>query len=324
MTETPNHPWKSFLADFENYLNQESFESDAENLFHPIRYMMSLGGKRVRPVLSLMSYQLFGDDTPSVLPSAMGIELFHNFTLIHDDIMDEAEIRRGKPSVVHKYGISTAILSGDMMMILANQYLQKGNQTNQHKVMELFNTTGQEVCEGQQFDMDFEQKENVSIAEYMRMIELKTAKLLAASCGIGGLRAGASEKDSQAIYDFGLELGLAFQIQDDFLDVYADQSKFGKKIGGDIVQGKKTFLMLTAQNSSKGDRLNEALQLQDPEEKVSQVRAIYDQLEMKTLCQQEISKHHDRARASLDSIDATNERKAPLHSVMQELLIRET
>lgn len=285
---------------------------------------MNMGGKRVRPAICLMAYHLFQDDYGSILPTAMAVEVFHNFTLVHDDIMDEAALRRGKPTVEKKFGLPAAILSGDMMLIRAYQYLNKGNQENQTHIVNCFNQTAQEVCEGQQLDMDFEKKNDVSLKDYKYMIQQKTSVLLAASAKMGALRAGASTNEANQVYECVKELGLAFQLQDDFLDVFADKSKFGKKVGGDIIQKKKTFLMLSALRSSRGKELQEIYdQGYSEAEIVAQVKAIYGDLAIDQKTKNEIALHHNKAKALLNALSVPEERKKAIQSLMDYLLLRD-
>lgn len=318
--------WKLYLKAFEAFLAKEKFagEPRAENLYQPISYTMGMGGKRVRPAICLMAYHLFKDDYGSILPTAMAIEVFHNFTLVHDDVMDQADVRRGKPTVEKKYGLSAAILSGDMMLIRAYQYLSQGNQHKQVSVTECFSQTAQEVCEGQQLDMDFEKLSNVSLADYKHMITQKTSVLLAASAKIGALRADASPEDAQSVYEFGKELGIAFQLQDDLLDVYADDTKFGKKVGGDIIQKKKTFLMLSALQSDQASKI-ESIYENNKDEKdiVEKVKEIYAQLGIAEKTKAEIKQHHNRANELLQSISVRPERKKAIQSLVDYLLLRD-
>ena len=234
------------LEMFESHLAQTDTPAEPELLYNPIVYSMSNGGKRLRPTLLLAAYNIFADDMSKALPAATAIEMFHNFTLLHDDIMDNAAVRRGRPSVFAKWGANVAILSGDAMLIVAYSHLQKCAKEVLPQIFDLFNTMALQVCEGQQYDMDFESRQKVSVVDYMNMIELKTSALLAGAVSIGAVLGGASEEDCRKLNRFALELGLAFQLQDDLLDSYGDESELGKKIGGDILEGKKTFLMMQA------------------------------------------------------------------------------
>ena len=232
---------------FQKYISDNQFSDTPTELYDPVNYILSLGGKRLRPILLLMAYNLFKTDVEKALPAAFSVEVFHNFSLMHDDIMDKAPLRRGKPAVHIKYNESTGILSGDVMLIYAFKYLMKlEDQNSLLEIIKLFNQIAIDVCEGQQFDMNFENRTEVTIDEYINMIGLKTAALLAGAMKMGALIAGASDKDAQLLYDFGKNVGIAFQLQDDILDTFGDPEKFGKKVGGDIAQNKKTYLALRA------------------------------------------------------------------------------
>ncbi|PLX19439.1 MAG: isoprenyl synthetase, partial [Marinilabiliales bacterium] len=247
-------------------ISNEKIGREPFSLYDPIKYTLESGGKRIRPVLVLMTCNLFSDKIEHALRPAIGLEIFHNFTLLHDDIMDHADIRRGNPTVHKKWNENAAILSGDAMFIKAYEYFLDCQSTNFREILKIFNSTALEVCEGQQYDMEFEEKAIVTEAEYLRMIELKTSVLLAAALKIGALLGGANEKDADLLYQFGLNIGLAFQLQDDYLDVYGDVKVFGKKIGGDIVANKKTFMLIKAQEMARGEikeQLNQLLNEQD-------------------------------------------------------------
>lgn len=291
--------------------------TEPKNLYEPIGYTLSMGGKRIRPVMLLLACNLFTDDIGKALPAALAIEVFHNFTLLHDDIMDKADMRRNSPSVHKKYNENIAILSGDAMSIMAYNYLQKCETQNLGSIIGLFSQTALEVCEGQQFDMDFESRTDVSIPEYLNMIRLKTAVLLACSLKIGALAANASEQMADLLYVFGLNLGIAFQLQDDLLDVFADQEKFGKKIGGDIVSNKKTFLLLKALELSDDPTKKELLEWIgkkefDVQEKIEAVRLIYTKLNIKEITQICIEDFYQSAINVWTEIDLANETKAEL------------
>lgn len=290
---------------------------EAERLYAPVRYILSLGGKRLRPLVTLMSCNVFSDRAEEALMPAVGLEIFHNFTLVHDDIMDNAPVRRKSPTVHEKWNANQAILSGDVMAFIANEYMAATPPATFHKVFKLYNRTAVEVCIGQQMDMDFEKRQYVSRDEYLRMIELKTAVLLAACMKCGAIIGGASDRDSDLMYQFGRNLGLAFQIQDDILDVYGDPALFGKKIGGDIVENKKTFLLIKALELSKGDtgqRLNALLGSPetDPEVKIRAVTAIYDELGVKEISENLAAEFINKAFGYYESVSATTERKEPL------------
>jgi geranylgeranyl diphosphate synthase, type II len=299
-------------------------------LYEPIEYVLSLGGKRLRPALVLMACDLFGGDTGKAISPALGIEVFHNFTLLHDDIMDNAPLRRSSPTVHEKWNPNIAILSGDAMFVRSWQLMMQVDDAVLREVLSIFSRSAIEVCEGQQMDMNFEQRTDVTIEEYERMIELKTAVLLAASLKIGALVGGASAADSEKIYDFGRNMGVAFQLQDDILDVYGEKEKFGKKVGGDIVSNKKTFLLLKAMELAEGE-MQEALGfLTGPdsitlpsEEKVSAVTGIYDALDIKMLASQEVKRYFDEALHSLNALSVPEERKQVMRSFADGLMNRQ-
>ncbi len=281
----------SYKEAFEGYLESELRIERPENLYRPVHYIMQLGGKRLRPVLLLTAARAYGGKVEDALPAALAIELFHNFTLMHDDIMDKAEQRRGKPSVHAKWDVNTAILSGDVTLILAYEYLQAYPAALFLELSRLFNTTARYVCEGQQWDMDFETLQNIELDDYLLMIKNKTAVLLAASLQMGVMIAGASTVEQKKIYDFGIRLGLAFQLQDDYLDTFGDTETFGKKIGGDILENKKTILyVLAMQYAAEPDKekLRELYFRQQnlsEKDKIKQVRDIFirSQADQKTL-----------------------------------------
>ena len=312
---------------FENYLAQIQFPEEPEQLYKPILYSMSGGGKRIRPTLLLLACEAFGGDVQQALPAAAAVEMFHNFTLLHDDIMDNAEVRRGKPSVYASWGNNVAILSGDAMMICSYRLLSKVPSEKLASIMEIFTTTALQVCEGQQYDMDFESRQKVSVVEYMHMIELKTSVLLAGAAAIGAVLGDASEEDCRQIYRYALELGLAFQLQDDLLDSYGTQEELGKRIGGDILEGKKTCLMLNAMSrATEEDRevlrstyLDASL---SEDEKIARVKAIYDKYDIPHLINQQISLRFDRALSILDSLAIPKERTEHLRVFAQNLMGR--
>ena len=312
---------------FENYLAQIQFPEEPEQLYKPILYSMSGGGKRIRPTLLMLVCEAFGGDVQQALPAAAAVEMFHNFTLLHDDIMDNAEVRRGKPSVYASWGNNVAILSGDAMMICSYRLLSKVPSEKLASIMEIFTTTALQVCEGQQYDMDFESRQKVSVVEYMHMIELKTSVLLAGAAAIGAVLGDASEEDCRQIYRYALELGLAFQLQDDLLDSYGTQEELGKRIGGDILEGKKTCLMLNAMSrATEEDRevlrstyLDASL---SEDEKIARVKAIYDKYDIPHLINQQISLRFDRALSILDSLAIPKERTEHLRVFAQNLMGR--
>jgi geranylgeranyl diphosphate synthase type II len=296
------------------------------NLYAPITYIMNLGGKRLRPALVLIAADLFGGDVIEALPAALAVETFHNFTLIHDDIMDNAPLRRGKQTVHEKWGVNNAILSGDVMMVEANKQLAKVDSQVLKAVLNTFNYTAQGVCEGQQLDMEFETREDVSISEYIDMIRLKTAVLVGGAMKLGAIVANASQEHAELIYHFGESLGIAFQLQDDILDVYGDPEKFGKQVGGDIISNKKTFLLLSLQkllNDADQDKLANEL-LNQTDTKVKNVTELYNQYSIKELATTEMQYHLNKAFDALNKIDIPAERKQALTQLANELMNRES
>jgi len=298
-----------------------------ERLYEPIRYVLSIGGKRLRPVICLMACEMFEGDINIALKPALSLEVFHNFTLLHDDIMDKAEKRRNMDCVHIKWNENVAILSGDAMQIFSYELLKEMPEKFLRKSIDLFTKTAMEVCEGQQYDMDFETKSNVLESEYLEMIRLKTAVLLAASLKMGAIIAGSSEKDSDLIYEFGINIGMAFQLQDDLLDVYGNCETFGKNIGGDIVTNKKTLLLIKALKNSDPETKKELENWIDkkefrPEDKIKAVRAIFDKTNVKTLCQNEMECHLDKALKSIESISISENRKQSLIKLATDLMNR--
>ncbi len=317
---------KAYKKEFLAFLNVSVINKEPENLYAPITYILNLGGKRLRPILTLMACNAFKTDYKKALPAALAVEVFHNFTLVHDDIMDHANTRRGKKTVHTKWNINTGILSGDAMLLLANQLFETYDVEVFKKLMILFNKTGIEVCEGQQHDMDFEERDDVSIHEYIEMIRQKTSVLLGSALRTGAIIAGASESDKDAIYDFGLHIGLAFQIQDDILDLYADPEKFGKQVGGDVIANKKTILHLTAINKATKEQLEIVKQLQNEENielKIRRTRELFDHLNAKEDCQERMNSHYKLAKEAMDKISTSTENKAPLLALASYLMERE-
>lgn len=310
-------------------LSKQAFNAKPAELYDPIVYTLGLGGKRLRPVLSLMACNLFGGDYKDALNTAIGIELFHNFTLLHDDIMDDAPLRRGKETVFRKWDTNVAILSGDAMFVKAYQYICKTPHAALPGVLDVFNQTALEVCEGQQYDMNFETRGDVSIPEYIQMIAFKTAVLLGAALQVGAMIAEASKEDAASIYEFGLNLGIAFQIQDDILDVFGQQEKVGKQKGGDILTNKKTFLYLKALERAEGaskEKLQHYFSTKDfdPQEKLNQVIAIYNELEIKEHSESEKALYYNKALTALENITISSEAKKPLLEFAQALMTRES
>lgn len=319
------HSFNELLDQFSDFFSTQKFPEQPSALYDPCEYFLGIGGKRIRPVCCLMGNELFGELHHDVWNVAMAIELFHNFTLIHDDIMDRSDLRRGKVTVHKKYGEETAVLSGDVMLIIAYTYLNKIDTSLLHDTMTLFNKTATEVCEGQQFDMDFEKRTDVQLSEYIEMITLKTSVLLAASLSMGAFLAGASIESCEKIYEFGKNLGIGFQVQDDFLDAYGNPDKFGKVLGGDIRRNKKTFLMLYAlehANSSQKEALDKLLE-KDSEDKVTKVLDIFEQVGVRQWALDLKQQYSDKALQALSEIDVIEERKQPLKDLTFQLLSRD-
>jgi geranylgeranyl diphosphate synthase, type II len=304
-----------------------NFDKEPKNLYQPIDYTLSLGGKRLRPVLTLMACDMLnGDVAKAILPS-IGIEIFHNFTLLHDDIMDNAPIRRGKASVFRKWNNNIAILSGDTMFALAYQQVSQVDPSVLPEILEVFSKTAIEICEGQQLDMDFEERNDVTIPEYMEMIRLKTAVLLATSLKTGAIIAGASQKTKDNLYTCGLNLGMAFQLMDDYLDTFADQEKFGKEIGGDIKEGKKTFLYLKALEIASPEQKEKLFKLyntfaEDAAEKYRGVVALFEDIGIKSIMQQDVVEYSEKALQILSGIEIEENRKSLIRKVILQLTSR--
>ncbi|MEX0287806.1 MAG: polyprenyl synthetase family protein [Flavobacteriaceae bacterium] len=318
-----------YVNEFNTYLEKHNKSKSPQQLYDPITYILGLGGKRLRPALVLMSTALFGKDHREALNAAMAIEVFHNFSLVHDDIMDEAPLRRGEETVHKKWDINTGILSGDAMLISAYQYLENYDDTTFKSITQLFSKTALEVCEGQQYDMDFESREDVTIQEYVKMIEFKTAVLLGAAMKMGAIIAGASSRDQDLLYDFGKHLGIAFQIQDDYLDAFGNPDTFGKQNGGDIIENKKTFLYLKTKELCSSDELKElehlfSIKPTDPSAKIRIVKGLFEESGAAELSKKEIESYTQSAFKNLDEAEALNERKAVLRRFGEELIHRES
>jgi geranylgeranyl diphosphate synthase type II len=308
-------------------ISEIRYPSEPSALYNPICYLLSLKGKKLRPALTLLACNLWQDDVKPALEPALAWEIFHNFTLMHDDVMDKADLRRGMPTVHKKWNENTAILSGDAMLIVSYMFMTKANTKNSHKILELFSKTALEICEGQQYDMDFEQRENVSEAEYLKMIELKTAVMLGACLKTGALIAGADAENADALYSFGLNLGMAFQIKDDLLDVYGNPDTFGKKIGGDILCNKKTWLLINALNSAQGADLRELKQWLatsgNDNEKIAAVRAIYDKIGLKEKTNASVVGYYKKSEDFLNKVNVEEGKKEILYNLANELTQRE-
>ncbi|MDA3954548.1 MAG: polyprenyl synthetase family protein [Bacteroidales bacterium] len=311
-----------------DFISKDNIGREPFSLYDPINYTLKSGGKRIRPVLVLMACNLFSDDIENAIKPAIGLEIFHNFTLLHDDIMDHAEIRRGNPTVHKKWNENTAILSGDAMFIKAYEYFLDCESPNFKEILKVFNITALEVCEGQQYDMEFEERDNVTEQEYLRMIELKTSVLLAAALKIGALIGGANVKDANLLYEFGRNIGLAFQLQDDFLDVYGDTEVFGKQIGGDIAANKKTFMLIKAQELAQGNnktQLNDLLRSKDisREKKVKAVTEVYNSLQIKEIVQKKIQELNKKALDYLNKVSVLEDKKSELKKLASKLITRD-
>ena len=288
------------------------YPQQPSQLYEPIAYHMSLGGKRVRPVLTLMACDAMGGDSALAVDAAVGIEMFHNFTLLHDDVMDNADVRRGKATVHRRWNDNTAILSGDTMLTIATQYIARAGGPDSRAVMDLFNTTAIEIYEGQQWDMDYERRNDVSVDEYINMIRLKTSVLLGCALKTGALIAGAGHEDADALYQAGVNMGLAFQLRDDVLDVWGDPATFGKEIGGDIMNNKKTFLLINAMKLAQGDNAYELRHwLNDPystrDDKVRGVTALYERLGVRELAEEAIARYNDQAITAFNNVKMSDE-----------------
>ncbi|AEL25897.1 polyprenyl synthetase family protein [Cyclobacterium marinum] len=316
-------------TNLEQHIQQLDLQGNPQELYEPITYLMGLGGKRIRPLLTLLAYNLYKEDYKKALSPAAAVEVFHNFTLMHDDIMDNAPLRRGKATVHEKWDDNTAILSGDVMLVKAYDLLLSIAPEYLKESLQLFNKTAAEVCEGQQFDMNFERRELVSEEEYLNMIRLKTAVLLGFALQLGAILAGATKSDAQRLYDFGMNIGIAFQLKDDLLDVYADKEKFGKQVGGDIIANKKTYLLVKAKESATGptkDELEKWLHAKSfsSEDKVKAVTAIYDQLLIKEKTMAVMEDYFQKGFKQLSELQVKNNKGLQLlQSLTQHLANRE-
>lgn len=319
---------EQLFGQIQDYIEHLSYMREPKGLYEPIEYVLSLGGKRLRPVLMLLAYNLYREDVEQIFPQAAGIETYHNFTLLHDDLMDKADMRRGKPVVHKKWNENTAILSGDAMLILAFQLmLRQCPAEKMQRVMEVFGQVALEVCEGQQWDMEFETRQDVSVGEYIEMIRLKTSVLLAGALQIGAILGGASDEDVRHLYDFGIQAGLAFQLQDDYLDVYGDPDVFGKKIGGDILCNKKTYMLITALNRADESDRKELLRWLGAcdfvaEEKIAAVTSIYNRIGMARICEEEIEKYYSKALEFLNKVSVDASLKENLRTFVCRLMNR--
>ena len=318
------YQYQEFLSD---YLKSQYETKEPRNLYEPIHYILDLGGKRMRPVLTLMSAEVFDADYKKALPAALAVEVFHNFSLVHDDIMDDAPLRRGHETVHEKWNLNTGILSGDAMLILAYQYFEQYEPLIFRDLAKLFSKTALEVCEGQQWDVDFEERTDVTIAEYLKMIQYKTAVLVAAAMKMGAIIAETSVENANLIYDFGLNLGLAFQLQDDFLDAFGNPETFGKQVGGDIIENKKTYLYLKAVAFSNEEEAQElkslfSIQPEDNTDKIERVKALFNSSGASKATQDAIQDFTFKAFQTLDKMNISTEKKEMLKAFGENLMGR--
>lgn len=310
------------------FLANKPYLREPKKLYEPVQYELGLGGKRIRPVLMLMAYHMLRENVESILPVAIGLETYHNYTLVHDDIMDNADMRRGKPTVHVKWNQTTALLCSEIMVLHAYEGMMQSCPEARDEVLKVFTQTAVEISEGQQYDIEFEDRDDVTVPEYMEMIRLKTSVLLACALKLGAIQAGATSKDCELIYSFGEKFGLAFQLQDDYLDVYGDAATFGKNIGGDILCNKKTFMLLSALERASGDLKAElqgwiSAEDPDPQEKVAAVTAIYNELDIKALCENQIKSYYDEAKALLDEMSFPEEKKQVLWDYVASMINRD-
>ena len=321
------YTWKELRDKVNLFIDNLEFEREPRELYAPIRYTLAQSGKRVRPVLFLMAYNLYKECVDEALYPAVAMETYHNYTLIHDDVMDRADIRRGMPTVCAKWGDIPAILSGDTMLVLAYEFMSHVPADKLPAMLALFTETAKQIGDGQQYDIEVETRDNVAEEEYLEMIRLKTSVLLAASLKLGGILAGASEADQEALYAYGEKMGLAFQLQDDLLDVYADEKLFGKKIGGDICCNKKTFLLITAMNLASPAQLAQMKEWMekeefDAQEKIAWFTAMYNELGVKEVCENRIYELFAKCDAYINAISVAEEKKAALKDFANMILNR--
>ena len=318
---------EELLVKVNDFLDNLKYDRKPSGLYDPVKYVLSMGGKRIRPVLMLLSYGLFKDDVESVLMPACALETYHNYTLLHDDLMDNADMRRGHETVHRKWDANTAILSGDSMLVLAYERMAKCNPVYLSDVLHTFTETALEIGEGQQYDMEFETRNDVTEDEYIEMIRLKTSVLLACAQKIGAILAGASKQDQDNLYKFGEQIGLAFQLQDDYLDVYGDPKVFGKKVGGDIICNKKTYMLINAYNRADAEQRRELQHWMEAEtfnsdEKVAAVTAIYNKVGVDKLAIEKIAYYFEESKKYLDAVEVSDERKAELRLYAQKMMHR--
>lgn len=323
------YTFNEVLSIVNSEVEQINWKREPFGLYEPIEYILSLGGKRLRPAITLMACNLYSDEVMKALKPAIGLEIFHNFTLLHDDIMDRADMRRGKPTVHRVWNDNTAILSGDVMQIEAYKWIAEAPENQLKIVLDLFSKTASEICEGQQLDMEFEQRSDVTADQYIEMIRLKTAVLVAAGCRIGAIIGGSDEEDALNLYDFGNYIGLAFQLKDDLLDVYGNEASFGKKIGGDILCNKKTYLLIHTLKTAQGKDNEELMywlgnnEKADQEDKIEAVTAIFTRLKAREICENAMQHYYDLATESLDKVKVPEARKEQLRKLAQKLMSRD-
>lgn len=319
---------KELLEIVNHYLDSLAYDRKPASLYEPIKYVLDLGGKRIRPILMLLSYNLYKDNLKDILSSACALETYHNYTLLHDDLMDEAPLRRGQQTVHKKWNDNQAVLSGDSMLVLAYERLAKCDAKHLEAVLHLFTETALQIGEGQQYDMEFEMRNDVTVEEYIEMIRLKTSVLLACATKMGAILADASKEDAENLYKFGEQIGLAFQLQDDYLDVYGDAKVFGKKIGGDITSNKKTYMLITAFNQANAEQRAELEKWInksdfDTEEKIAAVTRLYNEIGVDKLAKEKMGFYYEQGKKFLDAVKLPNERKEALAAYAAEMMKRQ-
>ena len=323
------YTFPQLLDKVNGHIETLDYAHEPMHLYEPVKYILSLGGKRIRPAMMLMAYNMYRDDVEQILDPALALEIYHNFTLLHDDLMDNADVRRGKPTVHKRWDANTAILSGDVMLSLADVYMSHVDDVHFREVMATFHRTSIEIAEGQQYDMDFESRNDVAEDEYIEMIRLKTSVLLACALKIGAILAGASSEDADNLYKFGEQIGLAFQLQDDLLDVYGDPKVFGKAVGGDITCNKKTYMLINAfqrANDNQRAELERWVTAKDfnRNEKVAAVTDIYNQIGIRQICEEKINYYFEESKKYLAKVNVADERKQILRQYTAEMMKRES
>lgn len=321
------HTTEDFLNEINAILENHPYNRQPESLYNPVRYVLEQGGKRIRPILMMLAYELYKDHPEDIILPAVGLETYHNYTLLHDDLMDNADMRRGNQTVHKKWDANTAILSGDSMLVLAYRCMQQVSDNKLRPVLETFTETALQVGEGQQYDMDFEKRNDVSEEEYIEMIRLKTSVLLACALKMGALLADAPKEDTDNLYKFGEQMGLAFQLQDDYLDVYGDPKVFGKAVGGDITSNKKTYMLINAFNRANTHQREELIRWTtakefDKQEKILAVTQLYNEMNIDRLAQEKIARFFEQSRGYLDAVQVPEERKAYLREFAGRMMKR--